>query len=71
MPIYLFASSSNPSVLGFTSDSAGGNLPQELAPWKSAGAPVPIGSNMDFVARAVADQGFCIIKEAPARNATQ
>jgi hypothetical protein len=51
MNIYLFRSTKEPDIFGFTADSTGGNLPDEFGPWRAAGggsaAQAYAGSSLD------------------------
>jgi hypothetical protein len=72
MNIYLFRSTKEPDVFGFTSDSAAGNLPDELGPWRAAGggtaAQAYAGSSLDGLAssdpviKAVERDGFYLAR---------
>jgi hypothetical protein len=72
MNIYLFRSTKEPDVFGFTADSIGGNLPEERGPWQAAGggtvAEAYAGSSLDGLApsdpvvRAVERDGFYLAR---------
>jgi hypothetical protein len=59
--IFVFVSSKDREVLGFTADQTGGNLPSGYAPWEPAtgGGAVLVGSDdADPVTEAVRRDGF-------------
>jgi hypothetical protein len=63
MPIYFFASRSEPRVKAFTSDVTGANLPSDYAPWDGApsSAPLPTEGDGSGVAAAVQRDGFFLV----------
>jgi hypothetical protein len=63
MRIYLFVSTTEPKIRGFTSDPTGCNLPADYAPWRSSGAgsAVPAGDHADLVSDAVARHGYFLV----------
>jgi hypothetical protein len=66
MRIFVFISSKDNEVLGFTNDQAGANLPPDYAPWEPAthgGAPLSADYPDDdarVVLEAVRIDGFCL-----------
>jgi hypothetical protein len=61
MEIYVFISTTRPSVRAFTSDRTDGNLPADFAPWRAAngGRPLVVGS--DAVSQAVLRDGYFLL----------
>jgi hypothetical protein len=62
MRIHVFASETHPSVVGFTSDETGTNLPAALGPWREEVKPgiVVIDADDDPIAQAVRRDGFFV-----------
>jgi hypothetical protein len=62
MRIYVFASDTHPSVVGFTSDETGANLPAALGPWCEEADPgiVVIDTEDNPIAQAVRRDGFFV-----------
>ena len=65
MKVYVFRSSKDPEVYGFTSDQTGENLPAELEPWQAqgGGAAMPIGNTADneLLLQTVESEGYYIV----------
>jgi hypothetical protein len=66
MAIYIFWAEVDASVLGFTADQSGANLPTDLAPWCSYGTA---GLRAGFeagafpeVPAAIQAHGFCVVR---------
>jgi hypothetical protein len=72
MQIYLFISTKDSKVSGFTSDSTGRNLPAEFAPWQpvNSGTALSIGTGADSVSIEVRERGFYLVTSVDA-NAAQ
>ena len=72
MATFLFRSAREPDVFGFTADPSGANLPEELGPWRRAGAGTAAqsyaGSSLDGLAssdpviKAVERDGFYLAR---------
>jgi hypothetical protein len=62
MDIYVFASDTDPCVVGFTSDETGTNLPVALGPWREEVEPgvVVIDTDDDPIVQAVRRDGFFV-----------
>ena len=61
MRVFVFISTRDREVIGFTTDQEGGNLPPGYAPWRSAaggGAVLLGGGDADPVIEAVSRDGF-------------
>jgi hypothetical protein len=63
MEVHIYISTSHPSLRAFTSDSTGGNLPPEYAPWRivDCGRLTIIGAPIDPIAIAVQRDGFYLV----------
>jgi hypothetical protein len=64
MRVFVFISTVDQDVLGFTSEKSGSNLPPSYAPWTSA---TPAGAMMmsgdpdaELVMQAIQKDGFCL-----------
>jgi hypothetical protein len=65
MRIYVYVSQDDPTILGFTSDETGTNLPDEHGPWcedTETGLTV-IDTDGDSIAEAVRRDGFCVFAD--------
>jgi hypothetical protein len=62
MDIYVFASDTDPCVVGFTYDETGSNLPAALGPWREEVEPgiIVIDTDDDPIAQAVRRDGFFV-----------
>jgi hypothetical protein len=61
MRVFVFISTKDREVIGFTADQEGGNLPPGYGPWRSAaegGAILLGGGDADPVTEAVSRDGF-------------
>ena len=58
--VFVFTSSKDRDLLGFTSDETGGNLPAACAPWErvSAGGAFPLHGSADHVMVAIETRGY-------------
>jgi hypothetical protein len=63
MRIYVFAPQQDATLIGFTSDESGANLPDELGPWHQAelSGVVVIGVRDDPITQAVRRDGYFIV----------
>jgi hypothetical protein len=63
MLVYMFTSRTYRNLRAFTSDTTGGNLPNDYAPWYPArgGAAVSVGRDADPVPRAVRRVGYFLV----------
>jgi hypothetical protein len=63
--IYVFASQTNPEIIGFTLDEAADNLPRGLGPWSREEIPgiMVITQADDSISNAVERDGFCLVGE--------
>jgi|tagenome__1003787_1003787.scaffolds.fasta_scaffold20104194_2 hypothetical protein len=65
MLVYVFNSTQNPKLYGFTADATGANLPSENGPWilfkslkMNAGEKGRIGVDTDAVLMGISDRGY-------------
>jgi CheY-like chemotaxis protein len=65
MRIYVFASLTDPKIIGFTLDEAGDNLPRGLGPWNQEEIPgvIAITQVDDWISDKVERDGFCVVDE--------
>lgn len=71
MMVFVFKSTQNPKVYGFTVDATGANLPGEQGPWvpfksieMKAGEKGRIGVDTDAVLMGIADNGYYLTAAA-------
>jgi hypothetical protein len=65
MRIYVYVSQQDRELVGFTSDEAGANLPDELGPWhqEELSGVIVIGVGDDPITEAVRHDGYCIVTD--------
>jgi hypothetical protein len=61
MEIYVFISTTRPSVRAFTSDRTGGNVPADFAPWRAANGGRPFVAGSDPVSKVVQRDGYFLV----------
>lgn len=60
MAVFIFQSCKDCTVLGFTEDRTGENLPGELAPWRPMGGPVIPPVMRDEIEAALQTDGYFV-----------
>jgi hypothetical protein len=58
MAVYLFRSSRDEKLFGFTSHESGSNLPEEFAPWVDAGSVETATGMVALVMEAISRDGY-------------
>lgn len=68
MNLYIFNSTKDPNVLGFTVDQSGSNLPPDIGPWTAShGSVMPAGVKgvaYEPILAAIKRDGFYIARSA-------
>jgi hypothetical protein len=64
MQLFIFQSETDGDVAAFTPQSDGGNLPIELAPWKSLGGPAiaVVKDGSDIILEGIKQDGFFLAR---------